>query len=164
MFCFAICLSFEHSIGLNIIHSGGVWISGVSGGSTVPTLGSGSSARLFLFLPLQHFILHTHTGCEPGKSVYWCRRAHHELNTVYLGDLKTTEGTSDKTNTHPTTSTVGSRVMLLRRQETPLSAECSSRGRWKVKAVTALSFFSQTSISIFSIQWWWQFDPTSTGE
>lgn len=59
MFCFDVFLPFKHLIGSSSVPSGGGWISGLSGGSTVPKLGSGSSARLFLSLLLQHFITHT---------------------------------------------------------------------------------------------------------
>lgn len=159
MFCFDIFLPFEYFTGLNIIHSGGVWISGVSGGSTVSTQESGSNTRLFLSPPLQHFILRTHMRTHSEARITMLKEVSiadgHELNTAYVGILKTMEGTNAvKTNACFKTSTVGSRVMLLQRQQSPLSAECSSRGGGgvEVKALTALSILSQTSILIFSVQ------------
>lgn len=150
MLCFDIFPSFEHS---NIIHSGGVWISGVSCGSTVPTLGSGSNARLFVSYTSALYLTHTDTA-KPGKVHSDAQRSQpstkacHKLNIAYVGDLKTMEGT----NTQSNTSQVGSMVMVLQRQQTPLSAECGSRAGWKVRSLSTLSLFPQTPISIFSAQ------------
>lgn len=132
MFCSDVFPPFKHFIGSNIFHSGGAWISGVSGGSTVPKLGSGSSARLFLSLLLQHFITHTYThthsiSTKLGKVHADARPGHHELNTVHLGGMKRSEGASDVKTTppppHPKTSTAGSRVVLLPRQQAPQGAD-----------------------------------------
>lgn len=112
---------------------------------------------LFHFSTLSYTHTHTHTQRSQEKCILMLIEVSiadgHELYTTYIGNLKTMEGTNAvKTNARFKSSTVGSRVMQLHRQQTPLSAKCSNRRGRKVKAVTALSFLSQTSISIFSVQ------------
>lgn len=69
-------LHFKHLIGENIIHHWGLWISGVSIGSTVPKLGSGSSAGLFLSLLLNH--THAHIiAVKSGKMHADARQQTH---------------------------------------------------------------------------------------
>lgn len=59
---------------------------------------------------------------QPGQH---SRRACHELNTTRFGDLKRSERARDgkTTPSHLKTSTAGSRVMLLTRQQTPQAAD-----------------------------------------